>query len=64
MKVFIERDNVKKTISFSGSSSNLLKLLGINAEEVLIVKNGELVSLDEFIEDDDEIKLLSVVSGG
>lgn len=64
MKVFIERENVEKILKFSGSASKLLKLLNINEEEVLIIKNNELVSLDEEFEDDDVIKLLSVVSGG
>ncbi len=64
MKVFIEKDNLEKVLDFSGTCAELLKKLGVNSEEVLIVKNNELVSLDDECESDDEIRLLSVVSGG
>jgi sulfur carrier protein ThiS len=64
MKVFIEREKVHKNISFSGTCKDLLVVLSVNSEEVLIIKNNELVSLDELCDDGDDIKLLSVVSGG
>ena len=64
MKVFIEKTKEEKELSFSGSCSALLEELGVNPEEVLVVKNKELVSLDDVVEDDDEIRLLSVISGG
>ncbi|MCC7574040.1 MoaD/ThiS family protein [Candidatus Woesearchaeota archaeon] len=64
MKVFVERDKSWKELEFSGTYESLLELLGVNSEEVLVIKNNELVSLDEVCEGDDELKLLSVVSGG
>ena len=64
MKVLIERNNEEKNLDFSGTCKELLEKLEINSEEVLIIKNNELVSLDEHCEVDDEIRLLSVVSGG
>ena len=64
MKIIIEKNKEEKEINFSGTCAELLKKLEINSEEVLIIKNNELVSLDELCEQDDEIKLLSVVSGG
>ena len=36
----------------------------ITLESCLIVKNNELVTDDEQLKDEDEIKILSVVSGG
>jgi sulfur carrier protein ThiS len=64
MKIFNERSGEEKNLDFKGNCEELLKKLEINPEEVLIIKNGELVSLEELCEDNDEIKLLSVVSGG
>lgn len=64
MKVFIEKENLDKTLDFEGSVLDLLNLLNVNSEEVLVIRNNELVSLDEVCENDDVIKLLSVVSGG
>ena len=49
---------------FKGSAKKLLELLEINPETVLVVRNKELVDLDEVLDDKDEIEVLSVVSGG
>jgi sulfur carrier protein len=38
--------------------------LDIIPESVLPVKNGELMTDDEILEDGDEIKLVAVISGG
>ncbi len=64
MKVFLERQEKNLELEFEGSAADLLKELGLNAEEVLIVKNGKLVSKDAHLSGGDEVKLLSVVSGG
>ena len=64
MKVFIERTGEEKNLEFSGTCKELLEKLSINLEDVLVIKNNELVSLDEICEPDDEVRLLSVVSGG
>lgn len=64
MKISIER--TKETIEkeFSGNAKSLLQELNILVEDVLIIKNGQLVIEDEALNNDDEIKLLSVISGG
>ena len=64
MHIYIERTKQKLTKTFSGVVSALLKELHLSSEEVLIVRNGTLITEDEVLEDTDEIKLLSVVSGG
>lgn len=64
MKVFIEKERKQKTVSFSGNVKGLLVKLRVNPENVIVVKNGEIVQEDEILEDNDEIKLLSVISGG
>lgn len=44
--------------------SVLIERLGLNRESVLIVRNGELVPGDSRLEDDDEIEVRPVISGG
>lgn len=64
MKIFIEKENREIEDDFSGSARELLSKLNINPETVLIVKNNELITEDDEISDNDNIKILSVVSGG
>jgi sulfur carrier protein ThiS len=64
MKLFIERTGKKSTVKFSGNATLLLHKLQIVPSAVLVVKNGSLVSEDEMLSDKDEIKILSVISGG
>jgi len=62
-KIFIERQN--KTVNVKAlTMEEVLEKLNINPEEVLTVKNNELVTLDTKITEKDTIKLLSVISGG
>lgn len=49
---------------FNGNAKSLLTLLEINPETVLVVRNNELIDLEENLEDTDDIEILSVVSGG
>ena len=68
MKVFIERDN--KNIDYDISDKNnptckdILKDFEISLESSIIVKNGNVCLESEPINNDDELKILSVVSGG
>lgn len=64
MDIFIERTKEERSIDFSGSATDLLKKLDITAQEVLIIRNGTLVTEDEELDSSDNIRLLSVVSGG
>ena len=41
-----------------------IKKVGLNPEAVLTVLNGELVTDDRIVEQDDTLKLIAVVSGG
>ncbi|HLC55627.1 MAG TPA: MoaD/ThiS family protein [Candidatus Nanoarchaeia archaeon] len=66
IKAFIERENKTKEITLKENSKiiDLLKELKINQTSVFITKNNEIVIEDEKLEDKDEIKILSVISGG
>lgn len=63
LKVFLEREN--KNIEVEAiNMKELFSKLRVNSETVLISKNNELVTDDIELEENDEIKFLSVISGG
>lgn len=64
MQIHIERENRKESRQFNGTVASLLSELKINPETVLVAKNDELVTADEELNDKDEVKILSVISGG
>ena len=64
MEVYIEKTKSSVNYEKACKASELLASLDINPATVLIVKNGEAVLPDEDLSETDEIKLLSVVSGG
>ncbi len=63
MKVFIEKEN--KTIEVNAKTvRRVLEELKINPITVLTIVNDELVTEDKKLNPKDEIKILSVISGG
>ena len=64
MKIYLEKDNKSIDITFSGKVSALLKKIKVNPETVIIVKNNELVTEKDVLNNNDSIKILSVISGG
>ena len=63
IKVFIEKEN--KTVNIEADNvKEVLNKLNINPETVLFSRNNELVLLETKLSNDDELKLLSVISGG
>ena len=64
MKVFIERENKNKQIKFNGTVSMLLLQLKLNPATVLVARNSTLVTESDKLKDEDEVKILSVISGG
>ncbi|MFA4886646.1 MAG: MoaD/ThiS family protein [Candidatus Nanoarchaeia archaeon] len=63
MKVYLERSNEWKEVTAS-SVKEMLKTLKLNHTAVLVVKNGHLVTEDAVLKEGDEVKILSVISGG
>ena len=63
MKVYIEKTDEYKEVEAS-TVKELLTLLKVNPTTIITVKNNELVTEDEKLTNKDEIKLLSVISGG
>jgi sulfur carrier protein len=41
-----------------------LEKIGVLSESVIAVRNGEMILEDEILKDGDEVKLVSVISGG
>jgi sulfur carrier protein ThiS len=62
--VILERE--KKTIErdFEGRIKDLLQELNVNAETIVVVRNGEVVAETDRCKNSDELKFLSVISGG
>ena len=66
VSVFIDKENKNTTVDLENNSmvANLLKILNINPVTVIVSRNNELILEDEKLNDNDEIKILSVISGG
>ncbi|MEK6932459.1 MAG: MoaD/ThiS family protein [Nanoarchaeota archaeon] len=63
IKVFIEKENKFVNVEASNAREILTKL-NINPETVLLARNNELILLETNLKNNDELKLLSVISGG
>ena len=63
VKVFIEKENKKINVK-AKDIDEIIRKLNISKEEVIIVKNNKLTPRNEKLKDSDEIKFLSVISGG
>ena len=66
VNVRIDRENKNQTLELGSASSvsDLLNKLKINPVTVIVSRNNELILEDEKLSDNDEIKILSVISGG
>ncbi|GAB6065001.1 MoaD/ThiS family protein [Aquifex pyrophilus] len=42
----------------------LLKRLGLSPLSSLVVKNGEVISEEEYVEEGDEVRVVNAISGG
>ena len=63
MKVYLEKTNEHKKVE-AKTVGELLTKLKINPTTIIVVRNNELVTEYEKISSKDEIKILSVISGG
>ena len=62
MKVIFR--NKLYNFSYKLKVKELMKNLNLSSEEFLVVVNGKLVTEDEVIPEDAEVKIIPVVSGG
>lgn len=67
MKITVknEKDSTTNEISFLGSTvKELLEQIAINPETFLVIRNNEVLTEEEELKDQDQLELLSVISGG
>ena len=66
ISVFVDRENKNTTIELDNNSivQDLLKSLNINPVTVIVSRNNEIILEDEKLNNKDEVKILSVISGG
>ncbi len=64
MKIYLEKENKHLNLNFKGSVKELLEKVNINIETVVVLKNNEIVNEEGLLEEKDDIKILSVISGG
>ena len=66
VNIFVDRENKNASLELGSNSkvADLLKELNINPVTVIVSRNNELILEDEELKNNDEIKILSVISGG
>ncbi|GEM_PF-2448595 len=65
MQIFIEREKKNIVLDVDKiTGSMLVSQLGLRISEVLIIRNDEIVTEDILLQKEDNIKILSVISGG
>lgn len=55
-----------KIYEFEGKfkGRDIIRKLGLNTEAVLVIVDGKLVSLEDYIDEDKEVEIVKVISGG
>lgn len=61
---YIGKNSEKINIDKSMSVKKLLESLNINPVSVLVMRDNQLIPEDVIVNDGDELKIFSVVSGG
>lgn len=65
IKVYIEKDNRNTSLLFKGKTvRDLLNQLGILSSSSIVTINNEVITEDDTLDGNGEIKILSVISGG
>ncbi len=64
MQVHVEREDRELELDFTGTAKELMDEIDVNPEAVIVVRNGEVVTEDAELENEDEVEFVSIVSGG
>jgi len=66
IKVRLLRENKEKFIEYSRGLKieDILKTFGYSSETAVVKRNGKISIEDEHIEDNDELLIIPVISGG
>ena len=66
ISVFFDKENKEKTIEVGGNASvkDLLNKMNVNPVTVIVSRDNNIITEDEKVNDNDKIRLFSVISGG
>ncbi len=66
ISVFFDRENKEKTIEVGGNASvkDLLNKMNVNPVTVIVSRDNNIITEDEKLNNNDKIRLISVISGG
>lgn len=64
MRIVDRQNNFEEVLEGKLTVGKALEKLNINPESVIVIKEGQLVTHDTLIKEDEEIEIMSVVSGG
>ncbi len=64
MKIALPDGSRKEMAFHNARIEDILKELGINSVEVIVAKNGKIVTEEEIARSEDELKIVRVVHGG
>lgn len=64
MEVYIERLEKTVKMKFKGTVKELLEKLEINPEDAMVIRDEDLLTLDDEVYTTDTLRVLSVISGG
>ena len=62
--VILMREKEQVALDYHGTVQDLLPQVGYSIETAVVLKNGTPVEESELVGDDDELKIIPVVSGG
>ena len=62
--VILMREKEQVVLNYHGTVQDLLPQVGYSIETAVVLKNGTPVEESELVGDDDELKIIPVVSGG
>ena len=66
ISVFFDRENKEKIIEVGGNASvkDLLNKMNVNPVTVIVSRDNNIITEDEKLNNNDKIRLISVISGG
>ena len=64
MKVILSGGQTRDISIVEARIEDVLISLGINPVEVVVARNGKVVSELDFVQEDDELKVMRIVHGG
>ena len=64
MKIILPDGSRNEMVVEDATIEDVLRRLGINPVEVIVAKNGRIVSEEETADSKDELKIVRVVHGG